>query len=61
VFWKKRHFIFFDFACKTDSTEVILNSEGQEYVWVNPKEALSMPIEPYTRKAIEEYMAQQKS
>jgi nucleoside triphosphatase len=31
VFWKKRHFIFFDYACRTDSTDVRLNHEGQEY------------------------------
>ena len=29
LFWKRRHYIFFDFACKTDSTEVLLNSEAQ--------------------------------
>jgi hypothetical protein len=26
------HFIFLDFASKTNSTEVKLNSEGQEFV-----------------------------
>lgn len=59
-FWKKRHFIFFDFACKTGSTEVKLNSEGQEFVWVTLKEALKLPIEPYTKKAIEEYVKKNK-
>jgi len=56
AFWKKRHFIFLDFACKTDSTEVKLNSEGQEFVWVTLDEALKLDIEPYTRKTIEEYL-----
>jgi nucleoside triphosphatase len=60
IFWKKRHFIFFDFSCKTDSTEVKLNSEGQEFVWVTLEEALTLPVEPYTRKAIEEYLRLQK-
>lgn len=55
TFWKKRHFIFFDFACKTRSKKVTLNSEGQAYVWVSLKEALKMPIDPYTRRLIEEY------
>ena len=55
-FWKKRHFIFLDFACKTNSTEVKLNSEGQEFVWVTLDEALKLDIEPYTRKTIEEYL-----
>jgi len=55
AFWKKRHFIFLDFACKTNSTEVKLNSEGQEYIWVSVEEALELPIKPYTRKTIKEY------
>lgn len=59
-FWKRKHFIFFDFACKTNSTEVKLNSEGQEFVWVTLSKALKLPIEPYTRKTIEEYLKLKK-
>ena len=55
AFWKRRHFIFFDYACKTDSTDVALDSEGQEYVWVSLEEALKLPVEPYTQRAIQEY------
>ncbi|MDO8642451.1 MAG: NUDIX domain-containing protein [Candidatus Woesearchaeota archaeon] len=56
VFWKKRHFIFFDFACKTKSKNVVLNDEAQEHCWASLAEALKMPVEPYTRKAIEAYI-----
>ena len=56
IFWKKKHFVFFDYSCKTDSTEVKLNSEGQEFVWVTLNEALKLPVEPYTRKTIKEYL-----
>ncbi len=56
AFWKKKHFIFFDYICKTDSSEVELNSESQEYIWSPLEEALKLPIEPYTRRLIEEYM-----
>jgi len=56
AFWQKRHFIFLEFACKTNSSQVKLNSEGQEYLWVSLKEALKLPVEPYTRKTIEEYL-----
>ena len=55
-FWKRRHFIFFDFACKTSSAKVNLNSEGQESVWVTLKEASKLPVEHYTRKTIENYI-----
>jgi len=59
-FWKKRHLIFFDFSCKTKSKDVILNEEGQEYIWVSPKEALKLPVEPYTKKTIEAYLKRNK-
>jgi len=55
-FWKKRHFIFIDFACKTNSTDIKLNSEAQEYVWFFIENLPLSEIEPYTLKAIEEYI-----
>jgi nucleoside triphosphatase len=55
AFWKQRHFIFFDFAAKTDSMDVVLNDEAQEYIWVEPKDALQLKLDTYTRNAIEEY------
>ena len=54
-FHKKKHFIFLDYACKTEDTEVILDKEGSEYVWVTIKEALKLSIEPYTRTTILKY------
>ncbi len=54
-FWKPRHFIFFDFACRTDSTEVVLNDEAQEYVWVDLDQTGELPVERYTAVAIGEY------
>ena len=50
-----RHFIFIDFMCQTDAGEddVVLNDEAEEYVWVSVDEALTIPIEPYTRRLLE--------
>jgi len=45
AFWKPRHFIFFDFACKTDGAEVRLNDEAQGYIWVEPRKALSLVLD----------------
>jgi nucleoside triphosphatase len=56
AFWKKRHFIFFDYAAKTDSTDVALNDEAQEYIWITPKEALGLELDVYTRVSIETYL-----
>ena len=55
-FWKNMHFIFFDFACKTDSSDVVLNDEAEAYVWVTLDEALALPIDAYTGNAIRELM-----
>ena len=51
-FHQRKHFIFLDYACRTDSKDVVLNNEGKDYVWVSLEEALSLPLEPYTRNTI---------
>lgn len=58
AFWKKRHFVFFDYACTTESVQVTLNDEAQEYVWVPLAEALALPVEPYTGQTIQTYIQQ---
>lgn len=57
AFWKKKHFIFFDFACQTESTETQLNEEGEEYVWVTFEEASRLPVEPYTLRTLQAFQA----
>lgn len=64
AFWQPRHFIFSDFACRADqaaqgAVEVQLNDEAEAYVWVPVDEALRLPVEPYTERAIRAYLAQQ--
>jgi len=56
AFWKKRHFVFFDYACTTESVQVTLNDEAQEYIWVPLAEALALPVEPYTWRTIQTYI-----
>jgi nucleoside triphosphatase len=51
-FWKPRHFIFFDYACKTDSIDVQLNDEAEEHVWVRLEAAVHLPLDAYTRTSI---------
>lgn len=55
AFWKKRHYVFFDFCCRTDGGEVTLNEESQAYQWATLEQALAMDIEPYTRRLLERY------
>ncbi len=56
AFWKPRHFIFFDYACKTDALEVQLNDEAEGYIWVTVETALTLPIDDYTRVALASYL-----
>jgi nucleoside triphosphatase len=61
AFWKKNmHFIFFDFALKSDSTDVVLNDEAEAYKWVTLEEALTMDVDAYTIKAINELKRQRR-
>lgn len=55
-YWKRSHFIFFDFACRTGSTDVRLNDEAQDYAWATLAEAGRMPVEHYTAVAIAQYL-----
>jgi nucleoside triphosphatase len=55
-FWKPRHFIFLDFTCRTDSTDVRLNDEAQAYCWVKPEKSLDLTIDPYTAVSIRQYL-----
>ncbi len=52
-FWKPRHFIFFDYACKTGPAEVKLNDEAEEHIWVRLEAAVHLPLDNYTRTSIE--------
>jgi nucleoside triphosphatase len=59
-FWKRRHFLFFDYACRTESSEVRLNDEAEETLWIDPAKALELPIDSYTRVSILEYLKKVK-
>lgn len=56
AFWRQRHFIFFDYAARADSTDVVLNDEAQEYLWIKPEESLGLKLDTYTRVSIEAYL-----
>jgi nucleoside triphosphatase len=55
-FWKRRHFLFFDYACRAESTEVRLNDEAEDHLWIEPEKALELPIDSYTRVSVLEYL-----
>ena len=53
LFFKKKHYVFIDYICKTKSTKVKLNDEAEDYLWIDPCEAVKLKtIEPYAKKTI---------
>jgi nucleoside triphosphatase len=56
-FWKRKHFIFFDFLCKSKDQQVKLDGrELQEYVWEYPGSAFRLNLDSFTKKTLEKYL-----
>ena len=56
-FWKRKHFIFFDFLCKSRDQQVKLDGrELQEYVWEYPGAAFRLELDSFTRNTLEKYL-----
>ncbi len=56
-FWKPRHFIFLDFTARMDKGDVILNDEGEDFIWIDPQKALEeLDVDSYTRVSIRNYL-----
>lgn len=51
------HFIFFDYLCRAQSEKPVLDQkEIQEYVWLDPKKAIEMDLESYTRRLVLKFL-----
>ena len=56
-FYKKKHFIFFDFLCRSKDQTVKLDQEElQDYVWVYPGAAYNLKLDSFTRKTLDRYL-----
>lgn len=53
-FYEDRHFIFIDFICKTDSYDVFLNEEAEEYVWVKLDEIDKFKLGGFVKSLFDE-------
>lgn len=53
-FYRRRHFIFFDYMCRSRSSSVKVDGvEIIGYKWVRPERALDMRIDTFTRRSVE--------
>lgn len=56
-FHEPRHFIFLDYVCKAQTASVKVDKEElQAFIWISPREALTMNIDSLTRRAIKKYL-----
>src|SRR5437879_8818399 len=56
-FYKKKHFIFIDFYCKSKDQLVKLDqNEIQDYIWVYPGAAYNLKLDSFTRKTLDRYL-----
>ncbi len=56
-FYKKKHFIFFDFLCRSKDQQVKLDQEElQEHIWVYPGAAYNLKLDSFTRKTLDRYL-----
>jgi nucleoside triphosphatase len=52
-FYKPAHFLSLEFVAYSDSDAVIPNEEIAEFAWVSVEEALTYPINVYTKRLLE--------
>ena len=53
-FQNKKHFIFVDFICRSDSDQVVLNEEAQSYRWIDLGEIEDYDLEEFTFSLLKE-------
>ena len=57
-FWKKKHFIFFDYVCKCRSEDVRVDGEEiQSFEWVDPRKALKRKLDAYTGRLVRRFLS----
>ena len=56
-FYKRKHFIFIDFLCRSKDQQVKLDQqELQDYIWVYPGAAYNLKLDSFTRKTLDKYL-----
>lgn len=51
-----KHFIFLECVCKTNSSDVKMDGiEIESYIWIDPKEAMKLNVNSFTKIFIRKY------
>ena len=56
-FMHPEHFILLNYIARASNTDVHLNEEAEEFMWLSPAEALKLPLNTPTRVLLEETLA----
>jgi nucleoside triphosphatase len=51
-----KHYILFDFTCRTDSYDVVLNEEAEAYFWVKLDHIFDFDLDPFTHLFFKYYL-----
>jgi nucleoside triphosphatase len=61
-FWEPKHFIFFDYACRSrGGTPRVDGKEIQSFRWVRPERALALRLDSFTRRMVERFVSEGKT
>lgn len=60
-FHEKKHFIFIDYECRTNSDSVKLNDEAEEYVWADLKDIDGYKFGGFTKELLVQLRNRKKS
>jgi len=56
-FYKKKHFVFIDFYCKSKNQQVKLDrNEIHDYIWVYPGAAYNLKLDSFTRRTLDRFL-----
>jgi len=56
-FWKKKHFIFFDYVCRCKRENVRVDGdEIQSFEWVDPRKAPQRKMEMFTERMVRRFL-----
>ncbi|TDO73393.1 nucleoside triphosphatase [Halanaerobium saccharolyticum] len=61
AFHEDKHFIFIDYICRTDSDDVILNEEAEEYEWVALNEVDNYDLGGFVKSLLDELRNKEES
>jgi ADP-ribose pyrophosphatase YjhB (NUDIX family) len=59
-FYRPSHMLLLNYSCRTDDTQVTLNDEAEEFLWLTPTQALALDLNAPTRTLIEVWLEQRR-